>query len=522
MANVKKFIYISTAANWEANKSFITAPEGKWYKSIVFRADTGEIWNRGKAYGVGTENTNAITDLKTATAALVSAKILSEAGTAGSKSYANGLGIKYDSAAKTIYLTGSDNNQLTGTTPIDCTDFIKDGMLSNAELVTTAEQGVTEEVPYIKLTFNTDGGNQPIRFSVKSLVDLYDGANLKLSTSYADKAANAQYESSNIKSGASLDTVIAELKKGHERLISNGSDQITDDTIKGAKLYAENEARGVIGNGNVDTKDSPTIFGAKKYADNLVTTLRTEISNADYVTVDVVEGSFEGLTERIDAIAGTDADTKETNSIVGVKKLIDENEEVTAGALADLNTRMESLEGLNTPTQVLNDAKAYTDSEIQKLDVASTEVKSANDMVKVTYHETDGKVSIDKVDVTTAGGGITSNGSFSVTNQNGLALGTDVQKAVEVANNYTKNAIDNLNAGPQYEGTDQVEICIAETKGIVSLNYVNVNIATINKDADTHQISVENGNYLALGTHVLEAYEAATAYANSLLDWEEL
>ena len=55
--------------------------------------------------------------------------------------------------------------------------FIKDGMIQDAELVTTAEKGVTVPVPYIKLTFNTDAGSQVIRFSVKDLVDVYTAGN---------------------------------------------------------------------------------------------------------------------------------------------------------------------------------------------------------------------------------------------------------------------------------------------------------------------------------------------------------
>lgn len=56
---------------------------------------------------------------------------------------------------------------------VDATAFVKDGMLSGAELVTVAEQDVTELVPYIKLTWNTDAGSTVTRFSVKSLVDTY-------------------------------------------------------------------------------------------------------------------------------------------------------------------------------------------------------------------------------------------------------------------------------------------------------------------------------------------------------------
>lgn len=56
---------------------------------------------------------------------------------------------------------------------VDASAFVVDGMLENAELVTTAESGVDVAVPYVKLTFNTDSGKQPVRFSVSSLVDTY-------------------------------------------------------------------------------------------------------------------------------------------------------------------------------------------------------------------------------------------------------------------------------------------------------------------------------------------------------------
>ena len=70
MANVKKFVYVSTAEKWAANENHIIPESGKWYKSIVFRADNNTIYNRGKAYGLSTENAQRITDLETAKAAL--------------------------------------------------------------------------------------------------------------------------------------------------------------------------------------------------------------------------------------------------------------------------------------------------------------------------------------------------------------------------------------------------------------------------------------------------------------------
>lgn len=115
------------------------------------------------------------------------------------------LGLTYDATAKKIKLTGKGAAEIAS---IDATDFIKDGMINNAELIQTAESGVTEEVPYIKLTFNADGGNGVIRFSVKDLVDVYDGANLKL------KAPTAASTYTAPAAGDSVDVAIGKLTKG--------------------------------------------------------------------------------------------------------------------------------------------------------------------------------------------------------------------------------------------------------------------------------------------------------------------
>ena len=65
---------------------------------------------------------------------------------------------------------------------IPATDFIKDGMLENVELVQLT--GGTEQNPsgvtdgtYLKFTFNTDGGSKVLYVNVTSLIDIYTGTN---------------------------------------------------------------------------------------------------------------------------------------------------------------------------------------------------------------------------------------------------------------------------------------------------------------------------------------------------------
>lgn len=91
------------------------------------------------------------------------------------------LSLEYVKDEKKIYLKDK-NKQTIGS--IDTTDFIKDGMLSAAELILNhdADPDYTEtiEYPYIKLTFNVDNGGsedkkEPIRFPVGELFQVYQG-----------------------------------------------------------------------------------------------------------------------------------------------------------------------------------------------------------------------------------------------------------------------------------------------------------------------------------------------------------
>ena len=91
------------------------------------------------------------------------------------------LSLEYVKDEKKIYLKDK-NNQTIGS--IDTTDFIKDGMLSAAELILNQgmdpEYTETIEYPYIKLTFNVDNGGsedkkEPIRFPVGELFQVYQG-----------------------------------------------------------------------------------------------------------------------------------------------------------------------------------------------------------------------------------------------------------------------------------------------------------------------------------------------------------
>lgn len=94
------------------------------------------------------------------------------------------ISLTYDTDAKEIKLLGKNDENATPVviSTIDADDFVKDGMLQSAELVETAEEGVTTEVPYLKFTWNADSSIQITRISVKKFIDTYTSGDSKTLT----------------------------------------------------------------------------------------------------------------------------------------------------------------------------------------------------------------------------------------------------------------------------------------------------------------------------------------------------
>ena len=132
---------------------------------------------------------------------------------------------------------------------IDASDFIKDGMLNQVELVQDPEG--EEAGTYLKLVFNTDAGKQPILVNVTRLVNQYDGSKLVL-TGYKALEENA--------------TPITE------------TDTVNQAIAKLAKLIEENEqiaAAALVDINNriskAESATSQTLQQAKDYVDDSLT-----------------------------------------------------------------------------------------------------------------------------------------------------------------------------------------------------------------------------------------------------------
>jgi len=78
-------------------------------------------------------------------------------------------GVVYDSNSKRINFYGNSSATAPVIAYVDATDFIKDGMVSNVEVKNVTIGG--EEVLCLVITFNTDGGKDPINIPISNIFD---------------------------------------------------------------------------------------------------------------------------------------------------------------------------------------------------------------------------------------------------------------------------------------------------------------------------------------------------------------
>lgn len=335
------------------------------------------------------------------------------------------LGLTYTTGKK-IALTGIGGAEIAS---IDVADFIKDKVVSSAELVETAEAGVEVAVPYIKLVFND--ASTPIRFSVKSLVDVYTGANLKLSDNYATTTAVAPAN------GVSVDASIKNLAtrmgtaEGKTYVDSLGGKKgaitlASGSTTSGAVNFTigtDNKLSATV----VDTAYAKSADVADAYA------TKTELAEAQKTLKASVDGNataIEGLRTDVDAntaeIAnalneiskGTDGNFVTTT--VGTKS----SKKQTIGVsikTQSVSTASSSADGVATA----NDVKTYVGNEVATInDNAYQGIEKGTDGAYVTTSVSAKASNKQKVSVAVTTHTVSSASSTA----NGLATAYDVKQ----------------------------------------------------------------------------------------------
>lgn len=359
--NFKPGLYFGGKSGWEylTDVEFDTSKlSATNVQSVDYTAASGT--NGAKLTFKGTSETNGIIKQGNGTTALQFAKVATS-GNYGDLS--NKItDITYNSASNMIQLKVGENTYGAG---FNASAFIKDGMLSEVELVTH------EGKKQLKLTFNTDAGqpnNGIVYVDVNDLVDVYtgqDGSKIKVTVSN-DNKISADVKTGSIAKTDLTTTVQSSLNKADAALAK--PTQI-DAVANASLLKIKYDTNGLItGSAAVTATDIPDLPASKitsgTFADARIANANTwhaklnsisvtEVADKDYITIGAVDSSThtQNLSVTYGKIGSWD---EKTSTFVGsvegiatvddVRTVLTNNKKTVATSLSDLNTRISGLE----------------------------------------------------------------------------------------------------------------------------------------------------------------------------------
>ena len=388
MANVKKFVYVSTAEKWTANENHIIPESGKWYKSIVFRADNNTIYNRGKAYGLSVADAQRITDLETAKAAL-------------------------EAHLKSQTVSAAANKGIEVTVSGEADDFktYTIGAIVDGKTVTVGGSGIAaaKTLEYVAalggvaahIDLKNAAGEVESTIQVSDIIGngvidhtSYSKETNSLSLFFKQADGTLKEEKVDMKELIDIDDIFIGVDSQNYLKVTNDASTATFD-VKIKKMAEASYAEGQIVTGLVDAAD------VKKYIDTQSSDLAVTAEGDDYVDASV-NASVDNKHVKVSA------DVQDIAVVAGTVGVYNpEGAQTTAPVHGTLTGTEKSLvDGAQAATAI----KSYVDGEVaieaaradakivaavKALDKASSKVNGTN--VHVDYKEEDGIVTIEGI-----------------------------------------------------------------------------------------------------------------------------
>ena len=388
MANVKKFVYVSTAEKWAANENHIIPESGKWYKSIVFRADNNTIYNRGKAYGLSSEDAQRITDLETAKAAL-------------------------EAHLKSQTVSAAANKGIEVTVSGEADDFktYTIGAIVDGKTVTVGESGIAaaKTLEYVAasggvsahIDLKNAAGEVESTIQVSDIIGngvidhtSYDKETNSLSLFFKQADGTLKEEKVDMKEHIDINDIFIGVDSQNYLKVTNDASTATFD-VKIKKMAEASYAEDNIVTGLVDAAD------VKKYIDTKSSDLAVTAEGDDYIDASV-NASVDNKHVKVSA------DVQDIDVVAGTVGVYDpEGAQTIAPVHGTLTGTEKSLvDGAQAATAI----KSYVDGEVaieaaradakivaavKALDKASSKVDGTN--VHVDYKEEDGIVTIEGI-----------------------------------------------------------------------------------------------------------------------------
>ena len=315
------------------------------------------------------------------------------------------LSLEYISSAQTIELKGISGEVIS---TIDATDFIKDGMLENVELVKAGEGKNTRLV----FTFNTShpSGSTPIEIDVEDFLNADEVATLersleqhkgdttlhftteektKLTNLYTKEELKAKFDeinsalTSNTQAHADLaaeiasaNTNIAANKADIEAVSGVVADNIAKiDAVSG--VVADNIAKIDEISGKVDTNIA-NIEAVSGKADANAEAI--ESINAD---IEAISGVIDTNIANIEAVSGkADANAEAIEGINADIEAVSGAVDANAEAIEGINADIEAISGvIDTNIAKIDEISGKVDTNIANIEAVSGEVKTLTDKV---------------------------------------------------------------------------------------------------------------------------------------------